>query len=94
MKHITSQMVRPIIRHCAAPFDTHELERLVLRQHTEAFARELLEFRTGRDPLHSFSARFAKWVDLTFRQEIEKTATVESQNLGGRLSSNQQWRRI
>jgi hypothetical protein len=86
-------MVEPIIRGFNAPFDTHKLERLTLRRHTEAFAEELLEFRQTRDPLNTFSARFAKWVDFTFQQEIEQTTKIRSENLGGLMSENQEWRR-
>jgi hypothetical protein len=35
-------MLELTIRGLSAPFDTHELERLTLRHHTEAFANELL----------------------------------------------------
>lgn len=89
-------MVAPIIRGFRAPFDTHDVERLALRRHTEAFARELLEYRQTGDPLLRFSAQFGKWVDFTFRQqmhEIQKTQKVRTANLGGLVCSNQQWRR-
>jgi hypothetical protein len=93
VKHITQQMVAPIIQRFRVPFDTHELERLTLRRHTEAFARELLEYRQCRDPLLQFSAQFGRWVLFTFRHELQKATRVESENLGGSVCENQQWRR-
>jgi hypothetical protein len=85
-------MVASIIRAFQEPFDAHELERLTLRRHTEAFARELLEHRKNRDPLRGFSSQFGKWVDFAFRQQIQKTKKVRSENLAGLVCSNQQWR--
>lgn len=75
-------------------FDTHTLQRRLLREHTGAVARELLRFiRTG-DPLHQFSAAFARWIDVEFRGQIRQTRKVMSENLGGETSRNQEWEKL
>jgi hypothetical protein len=46
------------------------------------------------DPLLYFSAVFSKYVDTAFRGQIAKTTKVDSENLGGEPSRNQQWRKL
>jgi hypothetical protein len=94
MTHITHQVVASIITNFQQPFDTHEVEMYILRNHPEVFARELLEFIHTGDPLHQFSAQFGKWIDNQFQGQIIKTQKVKTNNLAGQLITNQQWRRI
>jgi hypothetical protein len=53
----------------AANFDTHWIEKRVLRRYAVAFAEDLLEFRTADDPLMRFSAAFSQWLGRTFANE-------------------------
>lgn len=94
MRHITRQIVAPVINRFQCPFDAHMIEKRVLRLHAEAFARELLAYGHTRDPLLQFSAHFAKWIDNKFRGQIRKTQKVFSDNLAGDSIKNQQWCRI
>ena len=94
MRHITRDMAASIINVMPPTFDAHRLERRVLRTYPVAFAYQLLEFTTSQDPLHQFSAAFARWIDSEFRGEIRKTHKVNSDNLGGESSQNQEWERI
>lgn len=87
-------MVATVINQLDSRFDTHALERRLLREHTEAVARELLEFIDKGDPLHQFSAAFARWVDSEFRGQIRQTQKVMSENLGGERSRNQEWEKL
>jgi hypothetical protein len=76
----------------ADTFDTHEIERRILRLHTHAVANELLRYDgQGLEILNKFSAQFARWIDKEFEEEIRQTQKVTTDNLGGRPSSNQQW---
>jgi hypothetical protein len=72
----------------------------VLRLHTIAFATELLEYRTRRDPLMAFSREFSHWIGRKFKTHLRKTTNgpkrdgkVESRNLAGDDIVNQQWQR-
>ncbi|MGA3056363.1 MAG: hypothetical protein ABSD63_19310 [Candidatus Korobacteraceae bacterium] len=97
MKHITRQIVADIINsRPTANFDTHWVERRVLRLHPVAFAEELLEFRTAADPLMSFSAEFSKWIGRTFTNGINKSTNgkVLSVHLGGEECGNQEWTKL
>jgi len=44
MRHIDRTMTAGVLNEFQGAFDTHAVEKRVLRLHTEAFARELLEF--------------------------------------------------
>ena len=95
VRHITRQMGAWVINGFQASFDTHMVERRILRLYTEAIARELLEYsRTSADPLHQFSAHFAKWIDSEFGGQIRQTRKVSSNNLAGEPTQNQEWERI
>jgi hypothetical protein len=93
MRHISRPMVAPVIDQFVR-FDTHMIETRILRLHPIAFARELLEFAQTGDPLHQFSAQFAKWVDHEFTGQIRQTHKVVRDNLGGEPSQNQEWERV
>jgi hypothetical protein len=94
MIHITHQMAALLINDIASPFDAHMVERRALRTYPIAFARELMEFGHTNDPLHQFSAAFARWIDTEFTGRIRKAQKVISENLGGQQSQNQEWERI
>lgn len=96
MDYITHEMAVEAINSVGADtFDTHDIERRILRLHTHAVARELLRF-TGQDfeILNKFSTQFARWIDREFDDQIRQTQKVTTDNLGGRRSSNQQWTKI
>jgi hypothetical protein len=97
MQHITRDMVRAVLNADArATFDTHWLERRVLREHAIAFAHELLEFQSQPDPLHRFSMAFSQWFGNTFRDHVRKTSQTkeQSENLAGDIVANQGWTKI
>jgi hypothetical protein len=89
-------MLRDILNHDPQrdPFDTHWLEQRVLRDHTIAFAEELLEFRNFPDPLMRFSMAFSQWFGKTFQSYVHKSRNdkVRSANLAGKVE-NQEWTR-
>ena len=93
MRHITHLMAAEVINELDSPFDAHMVERRILRLHTVAVAEELLEYR-HTDTLHQFSAAFARWIDSEFQGQIRQTQKVQSENLGGRTNSNQEWEEI
>lgn len=84
-------MLSKVFEELPDTFDAHRLERRTLRVLPIPFAEELLEFRMSDDPLQQFSAAFAQWFDRAFEGDIRKTAKVESCNLGGVKSLNQEW---
>lgn len=96
MEHITREMVADIISGLPANFDTHWIEKRVLRLHPVAFAEELLEFRAAADPLMRFSSEFSKWIGETFVSGVTKSANnkVVSPHLGGEECENQEWTRL
>jgi len=77
-------------------FDTHQIERRVLRLYAVEFAEELLEFRNADDPLMRFSAAFSQWIGRTFTAYIRKAGRgkIVTENLGGELSGNQEWTKL
>lgn len=90
MKHITASHLAPILDRLTGPFDTHQLEREILRHDPHAFASELLEHRD----VTVFSSQFARWFDREFggpAGAVRKTQQVESRNLVGNKNPNQQW---
>ena len=94
MKHVTRQMVTGIINSLPeASFDTHKVERRLLRLHTVAFAEELLEFRNADDPLMRCSAELSKWIGREFGADLMKSTRnkVMSLHLGGDECANQEW---
>lgn len=94
VRHIDHPMAAGILNEFQGAFDTHAIEKRILRLHTEAFARELLEYsQRGPDALTQFSAQFGRWIDREFQGQITQTQKVVSANLAGDSVSNQQWRR-
>ena len=93
---VTRQILAHVINELETPFDTHDVEKRALRDHTEAFVTELLGY-CGRtvDPLKSFSAAFGQRIDRQFQGQIRKTPRnkVRTPNLAGDMVSNQQWER-
>jgi hypothetical protein len=98
MRYLTAQMVADAINRVPSPvFDSHDVEKGVLQLHSVWTAKEILHQRRSGDALRCFSAAFAKYVDQTFAGaagQIQKTTKVKSENLGGEVSLNQQWRKL
>ena len=93
MQFLTAQMMADGINQLDDRFDAHAVEKRVLRLHTNEFAQELMRYATSTDQLRQFSAAFAKSVDSTFNAQIVQTQKVNSENLGGELSMNQEWQK-
>jgi hypothetical protein len=86
-------MTASVLNQLGPTFDTHLVEKRLLRWHSAAVASEILEFSQAQDTLHQFSAQLGKWIDLEFRGQIRQTQKVRTENLGGEMSMNQQWER-
>jgi hypothetical protein len=91
MYYIHPYMFQNVLGELPHRFDAHALEARVLRNYPTEFAQELQRFAGAADPLRSFSAAFAQSFDRQFRQFVTRTTKVQSPNLGGRLSMNQEW---
>jgi hypothetical protein len=87
-------MVADAINQLGSPFDAHAVEKRLVRTHTIATAREMVRFHNASDVLHSFSAQLGRYIQRTFRGQIQKTTKVVSENLGGRRCTNQEWRKL
>jgi hypothetical protein len=89
-------MTATVLNQLPMTFDTHRVERRVLRLFPIEFAEELLEFRHADDPLLRFSAAFSQWIGNTFHREIRKSSNrkVRTANLGGKKSDNQGWTKV
>jgi hypothetical protein len=87
-------MVAAVLNGLPPRFDTHTVEKRTLRLHTIEFANELIQFSDSDDPLHRFSAAFAKWIDSTFQGQIRQTQKIAREPLGGEVSRNQEWEKI
>jgi hypothetical protein len=105
MKHVTNAMLAEAINAVIAEgttakkaepelFDTHAVERWVLRHHAAAVARQILEHEDNDDVLQQFSASFSTHIGKAFGGQVEPIQKVSSPNLAGRSCDNQQWRRI
>ena len=96
MKHITQAIAADILNQLGDVFDTHDIDRRILRIYPIEVAEELLEFRATDDPLLRFSAAFSQWIGRTFSGQIAKAGLgkVRTANLGGELSDNQRWTRL
>lgn len=94
MQFLTTQMIANAINQLGEQFDSHAVEKRVLRLHTNEFAQELMRYATSKDQLRQFSAVFAKTIDSSFNGQIAKTQKKKSENLGGEISMNQEWRKM
>jgi hypothetical protein len=97
MEHITPQMLKAIVNgDPRASFDTHWLEKRILRDYPVAFAKDLLRFKDDRDPLHRFSMAFSQWFGGQFPIHIKKTSNAKekSENLAGDVIENQGWTKV
>lgn len=94
MHHIKSPMIANAISQLSNPFDSHDVERRVLRTEPIAFANELLRYAQSKDILQAFSAQFALFVGSCMQGQIRKTSKVNTPNLGGLDSPCQQWEKL
>ena len=96
MQHVTDRMLADAINSLdKQTFDTHDVERRVLRDEPVAVARQILEHEGQQDVLRQFSASFSSRIANAFPGQIDKTnRKVTSPNLGWRESANQEWRRV
>ena len=100
MKHIQKEQLEKIITVLGERFDSHALERQLLKLYPREFALELLEFTKKyplptQYPLQEFSSQFAIWFGKTFADEVLKTkGKVTSANLVGNQNKNQGWQLI
>ncbi len=94
MTFLTNLMIATAMNDLQSPFDAHALEKRCLRRYPLAVADEIKRQHASGDPLLYFSAVFAKYVDNAFRGQIAKTRKVDSENLGGVISQNQEWRKL
>ena len=93
MKHITVSHLEPILERLTGPFDSHQLERELLRHNLHAFASELLEHRD----VTVFSSQFARWFDRAFGEatgKVRQTRKAPSPNLFGNETDKQEWEKI
>ena len=86
-------MLATVINQLDETFDTHGVEKRLLRLYPIAFARQLATFAGVADPLQQFSADFSSAIGRTFATQLTKTRKVATENLGGLVSENQEWRR-
>ena len=93
MQFLNAQMMADGINQLGDRFDAHAVEKRVLRLHANEFAQELTRYATSNDQLRQFSAAVAKFVDSAFRGQIVQTQKVNSKNLGGECSMNQEWQK-
>lgn len=82
MRYLTGAMVAEAINQVGSPFDCHEVERRLLREHAVATANEIIAQEASGDPLRYFSAVLSKYIDTAFRLQLRKLSKVESPNLG------------
>jgi hypothetical protein len=94
VQHITPQMAVDALNQLDTRFDAHDVEKRLLRLHTVAVAQEILRYANSGDVLRNFSAQLARWIDRTFQGQIRQVASVHSENLGGRVSSNTEWEKL
>ncbi len=97
MRYLTADMVADAINRAPTPFDAHDVEKRVLRHHPVETAREIEAQAGSGDALRFFSAVLSRYVEKTFggpAGQIRKTRKVESENLGGQRSANQQWEKL
>ena len=98
MRHLTPQMVADAINRApSSRFDSHDIEKSVLRLHAVETAQEIVAQAGSGDALKYFSAVLARYVDKTFGGpggQIRKTTKVDSENFGGLVSPNQQWEKL
>ena len=95
MKFLTRELVADLLNsEMPELFDTHDVERRVLRKIPIEFVKELYGYEGKNDPLRQFSMEFAKWIDDVFSPFIQQTGKDTTENLGGKRSECQQWRKI
>jgi hypothetical protein len=94
MTYVTNRMIADAMNELPIQFDAHALEKRCLRRNPLEVADEIKRHHATGDPLLYYSAVFAKHVDSAFRGQIAKTVKVESENLGGESSRNQEWRKL
>jgi hypothetical protein len=98
MRYLTAQMVADAINRAPSPrFDTHEVEKSALGLHPLETAQEIVAQADSGDALKYFSAALARYIANTFGSpggQIRKTSKVQSMNLRGLVSRNQQWEKL
>ena len=97
MRFLTPEMIADAINRAPNPFDAHDVEKGLLRHHAVETAREIVAQAGSGDALRFFSAVLSRHMDRTFggpSGPIHKTRKVESENLGGLRSLNQQWEKL
>jgi hypothetical protein len=91
MRHLKGPMVADAINQVDTRFDSHDVERRLLRDYAVATAKEIIAQESSGDPLRYFSAVLSKYIDTAFGSQLRKLSKVVTPNLGGKPSKNQQW---
>ena len=96
MKHISRETVAQALNELPPSFDTHDVERRILRRRPAEFAQELLTFQADVDRLMRFSMVFSRWLGSTFSTHIGKSGVgkIRTLNLGGEPSASKVWRKV
>lgn len=108
MQHLTTQHLVDILNQLGPVFDAHAAEKKALGMYAQLVGQELARCNgtTNITSLQMFSMQFAQTIDQTFGSvskspQIQKTKSgkkgdgkVESENLAGKMSLNQEWKKL
>jgi hypothetical protein len=94
MRHITRTIAQEVLDEMDGTFDAHDFERRLLRRFPTEFACELLRFANCNDSLRSFSATLSRWLDTSFKGQLQKLPKRKTPNLGGRANENREWMKV
>ncbi len=94
MKHITARMVADALNRLGPRFNTHQVEKSLLRWCGAETGREIAGKWRARYPLRAFSAELGKYIDRRFRGQLRKTSKVVDPTLRGTLSDCQEWEKL
>ncbi|MFA5192525.1 MAG: hypothetical protein WC740_17600 [Verrucomicrobiia bacterium] len=97
MRYITREMVEEAINSEGRAFDSHDVERRVLRNHREAVALEIIRFIRHVDMLSTFSRIFGRFIQRNFAGRhglLREAGRSMSPNLRGKNSRCEKWEKV
>lgn len=94
MDFLTDDMAIKAFAKLPDTFDSHDVEFKMRSMNPGKFQKEQNRFRNSKDPVHSFSCSFGRWL-LNFAPHIilktdNRPLTL---NLRGTICANQEWKK-
>jgi hypothetical protein len=92
MTDLTTEKLAAAVASLPTVFDSHDVIRVIMTNNPQEYVRELYEWKDADDPIQAAHADIGESIRAV--EGVVPTCKVDSMNIRGRVTKNQQWRKL